>query len=133
MLDDHQTRNDNDVRVMQRDDNQNERFEILIKGFYTATMDYIGKEGEGTTSLGATVDEGMMTPRYKPIADQVIAHDYKMQDALDEMVARFTKNQLREFIDKVETEAHVANQKELLSRDISEPASQKGKSDTSSL
>ena len=69
MLDDHQTRNDNDVRVMQRDDNQNERFEILIKGFYTATMDYIGKEGEGTTSLGATVDEGMMTPRYKPIAD----------------------------------------------------------------
>ena len=54
---------------MQRDDNQNERFEILIKGFYTATMDYIGKEGEGTTSLGATVDEGMMTPRYKPIAD----------------------------------------------------------------
>lgn len=73
-------------------------------------MDYIDKAEVGNVNAG--VDEAHMTPRQKPIADQVISNDYKMQDALDEMVARFTKNQLRDFVGKVEFEAVDANVKE---------------------
>lgn len=83
-------------------------------------MDYIDKAEINNANAGAA-DEDMMNPAMKPISDQTIAHEYKMQDALDEMVARFSKNQIKEFVGKQVLEAEVANKMEEVKEESHEP------------
>lgn len=75
-------------------------------------MEYVdndmAKDGcEHSDSSGDSNNE--QPQKQKTITDQIISQEYKIDDVLDQMVTKFNRNRVRDFVDKIELEAYEAN------------------------
>lgn len=107
MLDDQSSPDNNRRQQTVTTDHQNERFDILIQGFKTVTMEYVDNDvaKDGLKDEDSTNDRIEKPQKQKTITEQTITQDYKIQDVLDEMVAKFNKNRVNDFVAKVQGEA----------------------------
>lgn len=112
---------DNLVPQRRNSDQQKERFDILLQGFFTNTMHYCQQQDKdpGNSPGGPDdSDEEEASERkplplhIKPITEQTVSNDHKIHDVLDQMVTKFKENQVKDFVIKLEVEAEDANLKE---------------------
>ena len=72
-----------------------------------------GKSDNESADDEETKRERKLLPKHiKPITEQTVSNDHKIHDVLDQMVAKFKENQVKDFVSKVEVEAEDANFKE---------------------